>query len=80
MLQSAGLRPDSQGENDEKTHLSSNRLSAWRDGNGRAGEVVRQFFTVTDAARFATAGGDAAELLALEPELERVLQQLEERL
>jgi hypothetical protein len=49
-------------------------------GNGRAGEVVRRFFTVTDAARFATAGADAAELLALEPELDRVLQQLEERL
>ena len=49
-------------------------------GNGRAGDVVRRFFTVTDAARFATAGGDAAELLVLEPELERVLQQLEERL
>ncbi len=49
-------------------------------GNGRASEVVRQFFTVTDASRFATTGGDAAELLALEPELERVLQQLEERL
>jgi len=49
-------------------------------GNGRAGDVVRRFFAVTDASRFATAGGDAAELLALEPELERVLQQLEERL
>ena len=49
-------------------------------GNGRAGQVVRQFFTVTDASRFATAGADAAELLALEPELERVLQALEERL
>lgn len=49
-------------------------------GNGRAGEVVRRFFTITDASRFATAGGNAAELLALEPELDRVLQQLEEKL
>ena len=48
--------------------------------NGRAGEVIRRFFTVTDASRFATAGGDAAELLSLEPELERVIEQLEERL
>jgi hypothetical protein len=48
--------------------------------NGRAGQVVRRFFTVTDASRFATAGADAAELLALEPELEHVLQKLEERL
>ena len=49
-------------------------------GNGRAGEVVRRIFNVTDAARFATSGGDAAELLALEPELERVLQELDGRL
>ena len=49
-------------------------------GNGRVGEVVRRFFTVTDASLFATTGGDAAALLALEPELEHVLQQLEERL
>jgi hypothetical protein len=48
--------------------------------NRRAREVARRFFTVTDAARFATTGGEAAELLALEPELERVLRQLEERL
>ena len=49
-------------------------------GNGRAREVARRFFTVTDAARFAPTGADAEELLALEPELERVLRQLEERL
>ena len=49
-------------------------------GNGRAGEVVRRFFTVTDASRFATTGANATELLALEPELNRVLQQLEEKL
>ena len=39
-----------------------------------------EFFSVTDATRFATSGGDAAALLALEPELERVLQQLDEKL
>jgi len=49
-------------------------------GNGRAGEVVRRFFTVTDASRFAMTGANATELLALEPELERVLAQLDERL
>ena len=49
-------------------------------GNGRAGEVVRRIFNVTDAARFATSGADAAELLALEPELDRVLQELDGRL
>jgi hypothetical protein len=49
-------------------------------GNGRAGEVVRRFFDLTDASRFATTGANATELLTLEPELDRVLQQLEERL
>jgi hypothetical protein len=49
-------------------------------GNGRAGSVVRRIFTVTDATRFATSCGDSASLLALEPELEHVLDQLERRL
>ena len=49
-------------------------------GNGRAGEVVRRLFGVNDATRFAVNGGDATELLALEPEIEGVLQRLEERL
>ena len=49
-------------------------------GKGRAGDVVRRFFTITDATRFATSGADAAALLALEPELERVLQQLDQKL
>jgi hypothetical protein len=49
-------------------------------GNGRAGEVVRRIFNVTDAARFAGSGANPAELLALEPELDHVLQQFEERL
>lgn len=47
---------------------------------GRAGEVVRRFFSVSDASRFATAAADAAQLLPLQPELERVLEQLEEKL
>ena len=50
------------------------------DRAGRAGEVVRRFFAVTDAVRFGTAAPSATELLPLQPELERVLQQLEARL
>jgi hypothetical protein len=47
---------------------------------GRSGEVVRRFFAVTDAVRFDTAPPSATELLSLQPELERVLQQLEQKL
>ena len=47
---------------------------------GRSGEVVRRFFAVTDAVRFDTAPPSATELLPLQPELERVLQQLEQKL
>jgi len=50
------------------------------DRAGRAGEVVRRFFAVTDAVRFDTVPPSATELLSLQPELERVLQQLEQRL
>jgi len=50
------------------------------DRSGRPGEVVRRFFAVTDATRFGTAPPNAADLLPLQPDLERVLQQLEERL
>jgi hypothetical protein len=50
------------------------------DRSGRPGEVVRRFFTVTDAARFGTAPPNPADLLPLQPDLERVLQQLEEKL
>jgi hypothetical protein len=46
----------------------------------RAAEVVRRFFNVSDASRFATAPTDTAGLLALQPELEDVLNQLEARL
>lgn len=45
-----------------------------------AAEVARRFFTVTDAARFGPDGADARELLALQPELEKVLQLMERRL
>jgi hypothetical protein len=47
---------------------------------GPTGEVVRRFFAITDAARFSAAHGDARELLALQSDLERVLEQLEARL
>jgi len=50
------------------------------DRSGRPGEVVRRFFTVTDAARFGTAPPNPADLLPLQPDLERVLLQLEDRL
>lgn len=48
--------------------------------SGRAGTVVRHFFTVLDADRFGVAPQQAGELLELEPDLERILEQLEDRL
>jgi hypothetical protein len=45
--------------------------------SAQTGEVVRRFFTVTDAMRFAAPGGDAAQLLPLQSELEEVLKELE---
>ncbi|HQL76766.1 MAG TPA: hypothetical protein PLU91_01075 [Verrucomicrobiota bacterium] len=48
--------------------------------SGRAGEVVRRFFAVTDSALFGPTAANAAELLPLQPELEQVLEQLEARL
>jgi hypothetical protein len=50
------------------------------DRAGRPGEVVRRFFAVTDAADFSTTATRPADLFALQPDLERVLQQLEDRL
>jgi hypothetical protein len=44
---------------------------------GRPGEVVRRFFAIADASRYAGESADARELLKLQPELERVLDQLE---
>jgi hypothetical protein len=57
-------------------------LQLLQSGNGsaRTAEVVRRFFAVTDAAQFAANKVDPAELLSLQPELEAVLQQLEQRL
>jgi hypothetical protein len=48
--------------------------------SGRAGEVVRRFFTVADAAIFSATGTEGDGLLALQPELDRVLERLEARL
>jgi hypothetical protein len=50
------------------------------DRNARVGEVVRRFFAVTDASRYDTGAADASGLLPLKPELENVLERLEERL
>ncbi|HOX55955.1 MAG TPA: BatD family protein [Candidatus Paceibacterota bacterium] len=50
------------------------------DRAGRSGEVVRRIFAVTDASRFGAANAPAPELLLLQPDLERVLEQLEARL
>ena len=47
--------------------------------NGNA-DVVRRFFNVTDASQFAAASADTSSLLSLQPELEKVLEQLEARL
>ena len=55
-------------------------LLAEPDRSGRAGRVVHRFFEVTDATHFSTNAPNPAELLPLQPELERVLQQLEARL
>jgi hypothetical protein len=46
----------------------------------RSGEVIRRFFAASDAAQFAPAHTDMSGLLGLQPELEAVLGQLEEKL
>jgi hypothetical protein len=50
------------------------------DRSGRPGEAVRRFFAVTDATQFSTTTTNPADLLPLQPDLERVLQQLEDKL
>ena len=50
------------------------------DRAGRPGEVVRRFFAMTDAADFSTTAPHPADLFPLQPDLERVLQQLEDKL
>ena len=47
---------------------------------GRAGQVVRRFFAVTDATCFGNATPNAADLLPLRADLEGVLEQLEQKL
>lgn len=47
---------------------------------GRTGEVVRRFFAVADAATFSATGSEGDGLLALQPELDRVLEKMEARL
>ena len=48
--------------------------------DSRVGEVIRRFFAIADASVFSVTGPDGNGLLALQPELERVLEQLEARL
>jgi hypothetical protein len=50
------------------------------DRTGRTGEVVRRFFSITDAERFSCTQPPTSDLLALQPDLESILNQLEERL
>jgi len=47
---------------------------------GRPGEIIRRFFQVEDAVRFATAGADPAELLSLHAELDQTLEILAAKL
>jgi len=49
-------------------------------GSNGHSDTVRRFFTVNDASRFAGKSSDTLGLLALQPELEKVLEQLESRL
>jgi hypothetical protein len=48
--------------------------------SGRTGQVVRQFFDTTDASQFSVTGPNPVGLLDLQPELEAVLQNLEQKL
>lgn len=48
--------------------------------DSRTGEVVRQFFAVTDATQFSRTSSETSELLNLQPELDQLLDQLEARL
>ena len=50
------------------------------DGSAVAAAAVRRLFAVTDALRFSVASESATDLLVLEPELERILERLKERL
>jgi hypothetical protein len=50
------------------------------NGGDRSAQVVRRFFAVADASQFSTGAGDAAGLLALQSEVERVIDSLEAKL
>jgi len=49
-------------------------------GTNGVSDTVRRFFAVSDAAHFAASTTDTSGLLALQPDLEKVLEQLESRL
>jgi hypothetical protein len=57
-------------------------LELFSDGDraGTPGTVVRRLFAATDAAKFGFEAAEAGHLLDLQPELERILEQLEARL
>jgi hypothetical protein len=55
-------------------------LLAETERAGRPGEVIRRFFAVADASIFSATATDGNGLLSLQPELERVLEELEARL
>lgn len=50
------------------------------DQQGQSAEAVRRLFTAADAMRFGGAGKNGVHLLSLQPELERLLEQLKMRL
>ena len=67
---------------DPRALVGADVLELLRGSGAPAGsaDAVRRFFSVTDASLFATGSTDATELLALQPELDQVLGQLESRL
>jgi hypothetical protein len=71
-----GMAPDTK----EQAIIARRRQDRGEDLAAGAAEVARRFFVLTDAARFSSGGADASELLALQPELEKVLRHLERRL
>jgi hypothetical protein len=64
---------------EQRALVGGDVLQVLGDKNGASG-VVRKFFAVTDAATYAAAPSDTKELLALEPELHQILEQLDARL
>ena len=55
-------------------------LGATEGANGSAAAAVRRLFAATDADRFAVTSESTIDLLVLGPELERILETLEQRL